>query len=285
MARSFYKGENLGSVPACAICVGKGQGKRERFHLPGGVSVWLCAAHRDPSFTLRRAGRDLVASLMHVWRSADALTAARSRALDLFQERLRTPAPGLPGSYSWPTVRLEAEARWAAGEAPGPVIDDLRSRELERPSPARPPSVATMRRWFRQGRWGAGPAPRPSSTPPPPPRHPRRARPLPSAPGPAASASGRRRAARRDGLAGEEGGRPVRRRPPWRRRPSLRRAPSPAAPGSRSPDRRRSASRRSAPARAATPPRPSAPGRSARGHRSAASGCSRRTVAPTPGRR
>src|SRR5215467_7853621 len=99
MARSFYKGEALGSTPACAICVGKGSGKRERLHLPGGVSVWLCTAHRDPTFLRKRAGRDLVTSLMHVWRSADCFTAERSRALDLFQAALRSPPPrSRPGS-------------------------------------------------------------------------------------------------------------------------------------------------------------------------------------------
>jgi hypothetical protein len=163
MARSFSKGPNLGSVPACAICVGKGEGRRARLHLPGGVSVWLCAAHRDPGFVYGRAGRDLVVSLMHVWRSADCFTRERSRALDLFQARLRSLAPrSRPGSYTWPELRLEAEGRWAAGEAPGRVIDELRARERARPGPARPPSVVTMRRWFRQGRWrDPDPAPGP----------------------------------------------------------------------------------------------------------------------------
>ena len=40
VARSFYKGEKLGLTPACAICVGKGQGTRAQLHLPvGGVGV------------------------------------------------------------------------------------------------------------------------------------------------------------------------------------------------------------------------------------------------------
>jgi hypothetical protein len=75
MARSFYKGENLGSVPACAICVGKGRGRRQVLHLPCGVRVWLCEDHRSDAFLTSRAGRDLATSLMHVWRSADCLTA------------------------------------------------------------------------------------------------------------------------------------------------------------------------------------------------------------------
>ena len=107
VARSFYKGERLGKTPACAICVGAGQGARAELHLPGGVSVWLCAAHRDPGFLARRAGRDLVVSLMHVWRASGCFTAQRSRALDLFQAGFRSPVPrDRPGSYTWPLLRV-----------------------------------------------------------------------------------------------------------------------------------------------------------------------------------
>jgi len=158
VARSFYKGESLGATPACAICVGKGRGRRAQLHLPGGVSVWLCEAHRDPEFLRSRACRDIVVSLMHVWRSAGCLTARRSQALTALRDQLliapRTPTR--PGSYAWPTLRLEAERRFAAGEDPAVVIDDLRNREQDRSSPARPPSVRTMRRWFREGRWRGG---------------------------------------------------------------------------------------------------------------------------------
>ncbi|MGE4175990.1 MAG: hypothetical protein AB7G65_09070, partial [Thermoleophilia bacterium] len=107
------------------------------------MSVWLCEEHRDPAFLRSRAGRDIVVSLMHVWRSAGCLTARRSDALSALRDRIliapRTPAR--PGSYTWPTVRLEAERRFAAGEDPAAVIDDLRIREDQRPGPARPPSV------------------------------------------------------------------------------------------------------------------------------------------------
>ena len=122
MARSFYKGERLGKTPACAICVGAGQGRRAELHLPGGVRVWLCEAHRSVEFATRRAGRDLVASLLHVWSSAGCLTARRSRALDLHRARLTGPPPvrPRPGSYSWAALRAEAEAAFAAGEAPAP---------------------------------------------------------------------------------------------------------------------------------------------------------------------
>ena len=72
MAKSFYKGERLGNRPPCAICMGRGEGERARFILPGGVRVWLCAAHRSEEFQRRRAGRDFWVSLHAVWRAADA---------------------------------------------------------------------------------------------------------------------------------------------------------------------------------------------------------------------
>ena len=76
MPRSFYKGEWLGKLPACAICMGRGHGPR---------------------------------------------------ALSLFQAALRTAhrTRGLPGSYSWRELRREAEERFAAGEPPSAVIDEL----------------------------------------------------------------------------------------------------------------------------------------------------------------
>jgi hypothetical protein len=100
MPRSFYKGERLGKTPACAICMGRGHGPRALLHLPLGVSVWLCEAHRDPAWVRGRAGRDLVASLSVVWRAANCLTARRSRALDLFQAGLGAAqrARARPGS-------------------------------------------------------------------------------------------------------------------------------------------------------------------------------------------
>jgi len=149
MVRSFYKGERLGALPACAICGGAGQGGRAELHLPYGLRVWLCAAHRSDEFLSRRAGRDLVASLMHVWRAAGCLTKARSRALEIHSSRLTSsmPARPCPGSYSWAALRREAESCFASGEGPGEVIRRLRAREAG--GPARPPSAATMRRWFR----------------------------------------------------------------------------------------------------------------------------------------
>ena len=153
VAKSFYKGERLGSRPPCLLCMGRGEGERAELHLPYGVTVWLCAAHRSVEFQVRRAGRDFVASLSRAWAGAGCLTRARERALDAHRARVlpARPARERPGSYSWPALRGEAERRFAAGEAPARVIRELRERE--RAGRALPPSARTMRRWFGEGRW------------------------------------------------------------------------------------------------------------------------------------
>jgi hypothetical protein len=151
--KSFYKGESLGNTPPCAICGGKGVGARALLHLTHGVSVWLCAGHRDPSFVHSRAGRDLMVSLGHVWAASNCLTRRRNAALLAHMARVGNPQPDhrRPGSYAWPSLRGEAERRFHAGEPPARVIADLRTREARGSAVA--PSVRTMRRWFTEGRW------------------------------------------------------------------------------------------------------------------------------------
>jgi hypothetical protein len=149
---SLYKGERLGKRPPCLICMGPGQGERQLLHLPGGVSVWLCGAHRSPEFLRRRAGRDFVLSVMRAWRAAGCMTRGRERALDLHRARLLGPhRRSRPGSYAWPDLRREAERRFASGEPPARVIRELRARVAE--GPARAPSRRTMLRWLAEGRW------------------------------------------------------------------------------------------------------------------------------------
>jgi hypothetical protein len=160
MAMQRDTGSRLGSTPACAICAGPGEGDRAELHLPFGVTVWLCAAHRSEEFQRRREGRDLSVSLSAVWQACGALTARRVRALEAHRATLLRPAmprsARRPGSYAWQALRDEAEARWAAGEPVHPVIDELRGRHLD--GSASVPSRTTMRRWFRERRWGsAGP--------------------------------------------------------------------------------------------------------------------------------
>jgi hypothetical protein len=156
VARSLYKGERLGSRPPCAICMGRGRGERAQLVLPGGVSVWLCAAHRSLEFQRSRAGRDFSVSLSHVWRAAGCFTARRRRALEVHRERLlrqRTGPPPRrrPGSYSWPQLRRDAEDQWARGASLRSVIARLRARASR--GEATPPSRTTMYRWSGEGRW------------------------------------------------------------------------------------------------------------------------------------
>ena len=92
-------------------------------------------------------------SLLRAWRSLDCLDARRSAAVSAHLRRVAQARrrPPRPGSYAWPTLREEAERRFAAGESPRDVIPELR-RQLEGER-ARIPSLRTMQRWFAEGRW------------------------------------------------------------------------------------------------------------------------------------
>ncbi len=117
-----------------------------------GVVVWLCPVHGAPEFLRRRKGRTFVERLTAIWKAAGSFTQRRAAALDGHRARMiGPPSADPPGSYSWPDLRLEAEARFAAGEDPADVIRDLRERFAA--WPARVPSVRTMRRWHAEGRW------------------------------------------------------------------------------------------------------------------------------------
>jgi hypothetical protein len=117
-----------------------------------GVSVWLCADHASDEFQQRRGGRDFVLTLQRLWNAHGCMTRRRSRALTSHIEALRgAAAQPRPGSYAWPSVRAEAEARFLAGEDPRMVIAELRQKYGG--GVARPPSVRTMRRWYHERRW------------------------------------------------------------------------------------------------------------------------------------
>ncbi len=142
--------EDLSAV-GCVICGGAdGVG---RFHMTHRVEVVLCRAHRDPGYLGRDGGRAFTGWLDRVWRGHGVLTSARRAALRAHRRRFgaRPDRSDCPGSYSWPELRLEAERRFAGHEDPRAVIADLRVRH--RDDRARVPSVQTMRRWFREGRW------------------------------------------------------------------------------------------------------------------------------------
>jgi hypothetical protein len=118
-----------------------------------GVSVWLCATHGSEGYVRHADGAVFARRLAGMWAATGSLTRRRAAALiaHLRQVRRSGSKGELPGSYSWRKLRIEAEARFAAGEDPRRVIDELRRRHDG--DVARPPSVRTMRRWFTQARW------------------------------------------------------------------------------------------------------------------------------------
>jgi hypothetical protein len=115
--------------------------------------VWLCISHRSEGYLTRSHGEVFAERLAAAWAACGTLTKRRRDALAAHLHRTRTgPAErDLPGSYSWPALRAEAERRYAAGEPPAEVIAELRANH--RDGPAMVPSVRTMRRWFTQARW------------------------------------------------------------------------------------------------------------------------------------
>lgn len=144
-----------GFVPPCVICGHSGRGPRTQLQLTHGIAIWLCATHSTEDFLRRRGGTEFAQRLLAVWAAAGSATSRKVAALKAHVQQIRnaTLDRALPGSYSWPKLREEAERRFAAGEDPALVIDDLRTHYAD--GPAMVPSVRTMRRWFTDGRWRA----------------------------------------------------------------------------------------------------------------------------------
>jgi hypothetical protein len=134
------------------LCGDRDHRQERPFHLTHGLAVWLCATHRSDRYIRRDRGREFVRRLGEAWAAAGCLNARRISALTAHVRRVApTSDRPLPGSYSWPRARAEAERRYAAGEDPRAVIADLRRRYSD--GDASPPSVRTMRRWHTQARW------------------------------------------------------------------------------------------------------------------------------------
>jgi hypothetical protein len=152
-APTLYKARGVPAKQAvCAICAERTRGATQRVGLGYGVFVWLCEAHAGSTFQTRRAGRDLVTTLLRLWGAHGCLTANRHRALRAHLRAVAPRAPrGRPGSYAWPSLRREAESLFAAGAVPAHVIVQLSRRHAN--DHARPPSTRTMHRWHAERRW------------------------------------------------------------------------------------------------------------------------------------
>lgn len=147
--RRARRGEESGGL--CAVCC-LPRATRS-YHLTHGIVIELCRIHRADEFLRRREGRAFTDRLRSVWAANGVLTTRRAAALRTHRLRIR-PAPAdrrRPGSYAWPELRRHAEARFAAGEAPGTLIAELRRRHAH--DAAQAPTVRTMRRWFAEARW------------------------------------------------------------------------------------------------------------------------------------
>jgi hypothetical protein len=151
---TLYKARNLPlKRPVCAICVERTRGRTEEVRLGYRVTVWLCPGHASRDFQVRRNGRDFVRTLWGVWQANGCMTQARHRALDAHLASLRAPAPRRrPGSYSWPDLRRQLEARYAQG-APPLHPSHLHTHPACTACTARTPSRRTLQRWHAQRRW------------------------------------------------------------------------------------------------------------------------------------
>ena len=151
-AFSLYKARKVPTKsPVCAICVDRTRGQTKQVRFGYGVSVWLCQTHASVEFMTGRSGRDLVVTLMGIWRANGCLTSARHKALDAHLQALKpNPQRARPGSYAWPKLRVHAERLFANGTTPTTVSARIRQATFTN---AQPPSHRTIRRWHAQRRW------------------------------------------------------------------------------------------------------------------------------------
>jgi hypothetical protein len=137
--------------PPCAICVDRTRGRTQEVAFGYGVKVWLCAGHGSVEFMTQRGGRDLVLTLMQLWKAHGCLTVARHKALDAHLAALAPrPARPRPGSYAWPKLRVHAERLFSTGTPLRDVQWHILTISYRN---AEPPSRRTVRRWHAQRRW------------------------------------------------------------------------------------------------------------------------------------
>jgi hypothetical protein len=146
---TLYKARKVPTKQAvCAICAERTRGRTQELNMGYGVTVWLCAGHASREFQTQRKGRDLVLTLQRLWRAHGCLTAARHKALRAHLAALEGPnARSRPGSYSWPTLRTEAERHFATGaRRHGDRRTPRPARRRHRPGTEHPHHAALVRR-------------------------------------------------------------------------------------------------------------------------------------------
>ena len=159
---TLYKAKVPTKQTACAICLDRTRGRTQRVEFGYGVSVVLCKGHASVEFLTQRGGRDIVLTLMELWKAAGCLTTARHKALDAHLRALRPRRTrARPGSYAWPALRVQAERAFAAGASRATVTAGINSTTFTN---ATPPSRRTIHRWHAERRWAASLARAPTTT-------------------------------------------------------------------------------------------------------------------------
>jgi hypothetical protein len=172
----IYKGRGKGPAkhPRCICCFPKSVAGQE-VPLRYGVRIVLCMDHRDPRFLHSRGGRDFLAATSALFRSLGLTGRRYHDALLAFLEEVRDtgrPTPRQrPGSYAWPELRRDAEQAWQFGASFEQGCSVVFTHDEPVTKRLRLPSLATVRRWWREKRWmlpRPAPAPAPVDAPAPP---------------------------------------------------------------------------------------------------------------------
>jgi hypothetical protein len=169
-ARIYKNRHHQGSKKAhrCLACFPHSRAG-QRIPLAHGVSLVLCAAHRDPRFIASRNGRDFLSAVGELF-AALGLTARRyGEALRRFVKQIAEPDKPIrarPGSYAWAARRRDAETVWSRG---GSFHQGLHAALADPPDPrarAAIPTSRTIRRWWQERRWlQPPPEPEPALSP------------------------------------------------------------------------------------------------------------------------
>jgi hypothetical protein len=156
-ARIYKNRQHQGpkKAPKCVACFPASRAGQV-VPLPHGVSLVLCAEHRDPRFVASRSGRDFLAAIGELYTGLGLSAQRYGDALRRFVRQCTTPDKPQrhrPGSYAHAERRQDAERVWAAGGS----FEQGLAVALANPPPAgyrfRLPDPRTVRAWWQQRRW------------------------------------------------------------------------------------------------------------------------------------